>query len=118
MTDIFNNYNPTPPGRYGINDAIESLRPGALYRLRNTTFEAWWHHQPAPTIEELMAECERLKSIAYKQCRREEYPPIEDFVDAYYWLNEGNDSLMTQYLQKVKEVKEKYPKPEASDANV
>jgi hypothetical protein len=39
-------------------------------------------------------------------------------MDAYYWLNEGNDSLMTQYLQKVKEVKEKYPKPEASDANV
>ena len=118
MTDIFNNYNPMPPGRYGINDAIESLRPGALYRLRNTTFEAWWHHQPAPTIEELMAECERLKSIAYIQCRKDEYPPIEEFIDAYYHERKGNSQLMFEYLNKVESVKQKYPKPEASDANV
>jgi hypothetical protein len=110
MTDIFNNYNPMPPGRYGINDAIESLRPGALYRLNNRTFEAWWHHQPVPSWDELMAECERLKAVAYKQLRRDEYPPIEDFIDAYYWQQTGDDRLMKSYWEKVQAVKSKYPK--------
>ena len=112
MTDIFNNYNPMPAGRYGINDAIESLRPGAMYRLNNSTFEAWWHHQPVPTWDELMAECERLKSIAYKELRRNEYPPIEDFIDAYYKKEvHGVSSAMEKYLSDVHSVKLKYPKP-------
>jgi hypothetical protein len=115
MTDIFNNYNAMPPGRYGINDAIESLRPGAMYRLNNSTFEAWWHHQPAPTWDELMTECERLKSIAYKDLRKNEYPPIEDFIDAYYWKEKATYQdhldLMNNYINKVDAVKRKYPKP-------
>ena len=57
---------------------------------------------------------------AYQQCRAQEYPPLQEFVDAYYWQQKGDDKLMEQYLAKVKEVKEKYPKPtqEQLDGNV
>lgn len=107
-----NNPNWMPPGRYGVNDAIESLRPGAMYQLNNTTFTKWWHHADAPTWQEILDECERLKLLAYKQCRREEYPPLEEFVDAYYWEQKGNPEPMLNYLTKVEEVKQKYPKPQ------
>jgi hypothetical protein len=106
------NPNWMPPGRYGVNDAIESLRPGAMYQLSNTTFTKWWHHQDAPTWQEILDECERLKSLAYKQCRAEEYPPLGEFVDAYYWKQAGDPEPMLDYLAKVKEVKQKYPKGE------
>lgn len=114
------NPNWMPPGRYGVNDAISSLRPGAMYQLENTTFKKWWHHQDAPSWEEILAESDRLKEVAYKQCRLEEYPPLEEFVDAYYWQQKGNDKLMENYMKRVEEVKAKYPKPtqEQLDANV
>jgi hypothetical protein len=100
-----------PPGRYGVNDAINSLRPGAMYQLENTTFNKWWHHQNAPTWDEIIQESERLKREAYKQMRVEEYPSLAEFADAYYWQTKGNDKLMEHYLERVKQVKEKYPKP-------
>lgn len=100
-----------PPGRYGVNDAINSLRPGAMYQLENRTFNKWWHHQNAPSWDEIIQESERLKREAYKQMRAEEYPSLTEFADAYYWQTKGNDKLMENYLQRVKEVKEKYPKP-------
>jgi hypothetical protein len=100
-----------PPGRYGVNDAIESLRPGAMYQLSNTTFTKWWHHSNPPTWPELLDEMERLKKIAYQGCRREEYPSLSEFADAYYWKQMGDPEPMLDYLAKIKEVKEKYPKP-------
>ena len=109
-----------PAGQYGVNDAINSLRPGAMYQLENRTFKKWWHHQDAPTWTEIMNECDRLKTIAYQQCRGYEYPPLQEFVDAYYWSQRGNPHLMDEYLSKVDEVKSKYPKPtqEQLDSNV
>ena len=106
------NPNWMPPGRYGVNDAIESLRPGAMYQLSNTTFTKWWHHQDAPTWQEILDESERLKTLAYKQCRAEEYPPLGEFVDAYYWKQRGDPEPMLDYLARVEEVKQKYPKGE------
>lgn len=106
MTDT----NWMPPGRYGVNDAIESLRPGAMYQLSNTTFTKWWHHADAPTWQEILDECERLKLKAYKTCRAEEYPPLQDFADAYYWKHMGDPEPMLDYLAKVAEIKNKYPK--------
>ena len=109
-----------PPGQYGVNDAINSLRPGAMYQLENTVFKKWWHHQDAPTWKEIMDESDRLKTIAYQQMRAEEYPSLQEFADAYYWFQKGDDSKMNDYLIKVTAVKEKYPKPtqEQIDANV
>lgn len=119
--DIFNCYKPPheldksdkewlPKGKYGVNDAIESLRPGALYQLYNTTFTKWWHKDNPPTWEELALEMSRLRKVAYKAVRKEEYPLLEDFADAYYWQQRGDDSKMKAYLEKIDEVKAKYKK--------
>lgn len=114
------NPNWMPVGRYGVNDAISSLRPGAMYQLENRTFKKWWHHQDAPSWKEIMDESDRLKTVAYQQMRTEEYPSLQEFADAVYWKENGDPTLMDTYLAKVKAVKEKYPKPtqEQIDSNV
>lgn len=51
----------------------------------------------------------------YQKLRKKQYPPIEDFVDAYYWLQRGNPLPMQQYLEKIDVIKgrvPKIPKPE------
>jgi hypothetical protein len=114
------NPNWMPPGRYGVNDAISSLRPGAMYQLENTTFKKWWHHQDAPTWDEILAESDRLKTEAYKQMRVENYPSLAEFADAYYWKQKGDPEPMLDYLSKVEQVKAQFPKPteEQLNANV
>lgn len=99
------------PGNYGVNDAINSLRPGALYQLENIKFTKWWHRDAPPTLDEIFEECKRLKSIAYKECRQNEYPSLGDFADAYYWQSKGVQEPMQEYLEKVEKIKLKYPKP-------
>jgi hypothetical protein len=47
---------------------------------------------------------------AYKYKRAAEYPPLADFVDAYYWAQNGDDTKMTAYIEKCAEIKDKYPK--------
>jgi hypothetical protein len=47
---------------------------------------------------------------AYKYKRVKEYPPLTDFVDAYYWAQNGDDTKMTAYIEKCAEIKDKYPK--------
>jgi hypothetical protein len=49
-------------------------------------------------------------SPEYGILRKAEYPPLEDFVDAYYWQTQGDNELMNKYLQRCKSVKEKYKK--------
>jgi hypothetical protein len=47
---------------------------------------------------------------AYKYKRVKEYPSLADFVDAYYWAQNGDDTKMTAYIEKCAAVKDKYPK--------
>ena len=49
--------------------------------------------------------------IEYRGHREDQYPPLEDFVDAYYWAQKGDNSLLDAYVSKVDAVKAKYPKP-------
>ncbi len=49
------------------------------------------------------------------ECRKKrerEYPPLVEFVDAYYWHLKGDDTKMNEYILKCDEVKDKYPKPQ------
>ena len=46
----------------------------------------------------------------YKALRKKEYPPLDEFADAYYWLQKGDPTLMDEYIAKVEAVKVKYPK--------
>lgn len=47
----------------------------------------------------------------YSKKREAEYPPLSDFVDAFYWSQNGDPSKMQAYLAAVKAVKARYPKP-------
>jgi len=46
----------------------------------------------------------------YAQRRQAEYPSLYEFADAVYWEKMGDVSKMTAYVQKVSDVKNKYPK--------
>ena len=46
----------------------------------------------------------------YQHNRMNEYPPLAEFVDAYYHEKNGDTSLMASYWEKVEAVKAKYPK--------
>lgn len=47
----------------------------------------------------------------YASARRLRYPPLADLADAMYHLNEGNEEPMQAYLDKVRAVKARCPKP-------
>jgi len=42
--------------------------------------------------------------------RDREYPPLEDFADAFYWQMKGSSSEMIKYLKVCTDVKKKFPK--------
>lgn len=49
-------------------------------------------------------------SLSVLQTRRLQYPPLEDFADAYYWATHGDTTKMDAYLAKVEAVKQANPK--------
>ena len=51
-----------------------------------------------------------VQANEYKAKRAAEYPPITDFVDAYYWMQKGKPELMDAYVAKCEATKLKYPK--------
>jgi hypothetical protein len=52
----------------------------------------------------------------HERARREEYPPVEEFLDAYYWQQRGNPKPMERWLERIDTIKQRYPK-DKSDAN-
>lgn len=50
-------------------------------------------------------------TVDYFTSRRHSYPDVREFADAYYWMIEGDNSKMEEYLKKCKAIKNKYPKP-------
>lgn len=50
----------------------------------------------------------------YANKRRNEYPSFEEFADALYWKEKGDDSKWLAYVTACDVVKEKHPKPDAS----
>lgn len=62
---------------YGIDTAMQLLRPEAKWEISNTTFTRWEDPRPCPTWEEVMDTMEKIKQF-------------EDSIDTI-WL--------TDYLQ-------------------
>lgn len=52
-----------------------------------------------------------VDSMAYARNREPLYPSLADFADAYYWLQKGDDSLMTAYIAACDKVKSDNSKP-------
>ncbi len=47
----------------------------------------------------------------YQRDRQPEYPSLADLADALYWSNQGDNTKLDEYYEKVSAVKTKYPKP-------
>jgi hypothetical protein len=100
-----------------ISRAIKSLYPNATFAVDNEDYSTirWVNApDPVPTLEQLQIEIENLKqqdiNLSYKALRRPEYPSLQEFADAYYWSQRGDDTKMTAWLTSVDSVKSKYPK--------
>lgn len=100
-----------------IPNALQTLRPGAEWVLRGNEYAGleWLDtKQTQPSEAEVADEVARLQAqydaTEYQRLRAPEYPALADFADAYYWSLNGDDTKMTEYLQKIAVVKAKYPK--------
>ena len=52
-----------------------------------------------------------LDATQYQRDRQPEYPDLADLADALYWSNQGDNTKLDEYYEKVSAVKTKYPKP-------
>jgi hypothetical protein len=48
---------------YGIDTAMELLRPGAKWEITNSHFTRWEDERPQPTWEEVMDAMEKIKAF-------------------------------------------------------
>jgi len=97
-----------------LGDAVASLYPQAKWHIYDNDYQQFtWLEKdiPKPTKEELEAELERLKAqeqqLAYRDKRRAEYPPFEEYLDG---VVKGDQAQIQAYIDACLAVKEKYPK--------
>jgi hypothetical protein len=106
---------------YGIDTVMKSIRPCAKFVLDGTQFISWKDSTelPPPTWKEVEEELARQEKIAkyyqYVYDRSSEFPEgykqldmLWDDIDSGKPLKEG------KWYNTIKEIKEKYPKPEGS----
>ena len=48
---------------YGINTAVNLLRPGASWEITNDHFSRWNDPRPCPTMEEVKETMEKIKAF-------------------------------------------------------
>ena len=90
-----------------IGDAIMAINPNAQVTIRGSdidtcTFE--WDSSPKISRADIKA---KMEAMAYIPKRRNEYPPITDYLDA---IVKGDDTQKQKYIDDCKAVKDKYPK--------
>ena len=95
-----------------ITDEIKSLKPNASWILTGTSYSGldWTDKsQTKPTESEVNTEVTRLQAEydnnVYQRNRANEYPSVVDQLDLIY--HSGIDA----WKAKIKETKDKYPKP-------
>ena len=67
---------------FGINTAMELLRPGAKWEISNTMFTRWEDPRPCPTMEEVMETMEKIKAF-------------EDSINTI-WTQEQREQMLGQ----------------------
>lgn len=74
----------------------------------------WLSDAPRPTEAEIKTALLELSDVhheeKYRAKRRAEYPSIEEQLDAAYQARQGNDARQHEVDEKIRRVKEKYPK--------
>jgi hypothetical protein len=105
-----------------IISALLSLRPGAQFVVRGTSYDGiewneppvWEGGQKKPTREEVEEEVARLQKewedTEYQRLRTKEYPDFKEYLDG---IVKGDTGQMQAYIDKCLAVKAKYPKPES-----
>ena len=104
-----------------VENALHRLCPGARWAVRygktDDEYEIDWMEKDSerPSDEEIAAAiavlAENWELRDYITKRKASYPPLSEFADAFYWLEQSDDSKMRLYLERVELVKQRYPKP-------
>ena len=106
--------------------AIRMLNPdftvGVDYFIRQDTPEQepyiaeWTSSSSRPSEQEISAAMQEISDIhheeKYASMRRAEYPSVEEQLDAAYQARQGNNARQLEVDEKIRLVKEKYPKTE------
>ena len=107
-----------------VTKAIESLRPGSLWRIENDCYEGifwleppvWEGGQKKPTQAEVEAEVARLQAEydekEYQRQRIPEYGNWKDQLNLLYDDIKSGNLENGKWVQMIEEVKARHPKPE------
>jgi hypothetical protein len=104
--------------------AIHILNPnvtvGIDYVIRHDAPEQepyiaeWMANTSRPTEEEINSALLEISDVhheeKYASMRRAEYPSVEDQLDAAYQMRQGDNAKQLEVDEKIRRVKEKYPK--------
>ena len=109
-----------------IFNIIKSLRPGCTFDATigggAINYHSFWdpNNLEPPTMEEVkeeikyQQECKEYYQYAYDRCN--EYPDgFEQFDMLWHAINDGTDLKNSEWFQTIKEIKEKYPKPNTEE---
>ena len=79
----------------------------------------WNADAPRPTEEQLQRALSEIRSVyheeEYAQMRRAEYPSVEEQLEAAFEARQGNIAMQQEVDEKIRRVREKYPKSEVCD---
>ena len=91
-------------------EAIHTLYPEAVKTKVKSNTEMYAWDKDGNEIElDLDAINNWVDPEAYKDKRKEEYPPMADYLDG---IVKGDDAQVQKYIDDCLAVKDKYPKPE------
>jgi len=121
VNEVMANFTGENGMAYGVDTAIKALRPGCRYQITcagGIKYDKWWDPnglQP-PSTEEVYAELAYQENLAkhyqYSYDRCKEYPDGFEQLDMlWHAIDAGIELKDSDWFKKIKEVKEKYPKP-------
>mgnify|MGYP003340923964 FL=1 len=121
VNEVMANFTGENGMAYGVDTAIKALRPGCRYQITcagGIKYDKWWDPNglPPPSQEEVDAEFKYQEKLAkyyqYSYDRCKEYPDgFEQFDMLWHAINNNIELKDSEWFKKIKEVKEKYPKP-------
>lgn len=121
VNEVMANFSGENGMAYGVDTAIKALRPGCQYQITcagGIRYDRWWDPNglPPPTDAEVDAEFKYQEKLAkhyqYSYDRCKEYPDGFEQLDMlWHAINDGVELKDSEWFKKIKEVKEKYPKP-------
>ena len=123
VNELMKNFTGQSGLAYGVDTAIKALRPNAKFEMIAGNGEFQWPKWEdsdglsPPTKDEIMKEFERQKAVseyyqyAYDRCKN--YPDGFEQLDMlWHAVDKGINLKDSEWYKKIKEVKDKFPKPE------